>query len=155
MSRAIYQSVENPEQLFGDTEDLIAYNHQKGGTLLIENNEALDILDKGELLIMPSTTPVKNEQKKTKKKDATKKEKIINIAALQDGKPINIQVKQKESEAPMVMQSVVGDGSLGYSSPSMIKTEEQDPLEHMRQCGEEQEDEQQETPLTIPKVISE
>lgn len=150
MTRNIWQSVENPEQLYGDTEDLVKFNQQKGGTMVIDNNTAYDIINNNEEPnTMPSTVP-QQKTKKKKEKKTIKNEKIINIAATQDGKKVNIQVKQVPAEEPMVMPPVVlQENQLGYSSPSLIRTGEDDVLEKMKECGQEDEEE----PLVIPPVV--
>jgi len=153
MAKAIWQSVKNPTEYFGDNKDLVAFNQGKGGTLLVENNQAFEIFSKGSPLVMPATLMTKQKPKPKPKKKTTK-QKIINVAAMQNGKPINIQVKQVKEVAPemnLMPPVVLQENQIGDISPSLIRTGSVDPLEKMRVCGEQEE--QKEAPMPIPKVV--
>lgn len=145
--KAIWQSKENKNEYFGHNKDLLAFNKQKGGVLLIEGDKAVhqNAFISNESNIMPSTAPI--SQQKTKKKKPSTKEKVINVA-----------VRQAESEQPMPMPPVVlQEGQIGYSTSSLIRTKEEDPLKKMRVCGEEFEEEidEQEEPMSpAPKIVS-
>ena len=144
----IWQSAENPSEFFGRNKDLLAFNKSKGGTLLVENETALEIISNNvEGIPAPPVLLTNPATKKKKAKKKTKKdEKVINIAAIKNGRGINIQVRQAEGVSPMPMPPVVGNDEreLGYGSPSMIRGEDDGKTldDRMRQClpAEEREE---------------